>query len=66
MFAPFEAYKNLHAMTIALTRLIFTKKNLLEWNTSASDGKKFSSCPLVKMFQIMWFVPFLSFTVLAF
>lgn len=57
LFIPFESYNNIHAAMTAFKRLIFTKKHLLQWNTSASYVKMFAALSIYKMLAMMWFVP---------
>jgi len=35
-FLPFHAYRTLHAITLTLARLVFTKRRLLDWETAAA------------------------------
>jgi cellobiose phosphorylase len=53
---PYEAFYSLDALTRTLWRLIISKKQLLEWNTSANDKSHIKS-KLIDSFRIMWISP---------
>lgn len=53
---PYQAYQNTHAFLIAFWRLIFSKKNLLQWTPSATENK-YSGNELLRSFINMWIAP---------
>ena len=61
-FLPDEAYYSLDAVLRTLTRLIITKRNLLQWRTS-TDAEQGWRNDLVVAIRAMWFAPVLSLAV---
>lgn len=56
-FIPYESYLMIKAVLVTLTRLIFTKKNLLEWK-SAQIADKSVNNDLKSYAKRMWWGPF--------
>ena len=52
-FLPYDAVISLDAIVRTLARLIFTRRNLLEWQT-ASDIEQGDECRLRNFFATMW------------
>lgn len=53
---PYEAYANVKAIALTLWRMVFSKKNLLEWNPSCSPG--YNNVPkLAAFYSAMWIQP---------
>ena len=61
-FLPDEAYYSLDAVLRTLTRLIVTKRNLLQWRIS-TDAEQGWQNDLVAAVRDMWFAPVLSLAV---
>ena len=61
-FLPDEAYYSLDAVVRTLTRLIITKRNLLQWRTS-TDAEQGLQDNLTAAVRAMWFAPLLSLAV---
>ena len=58
-FLPYEAYYSLDAVVRTLTRLILTKRNLLQWHTS-TDAEQSMRTDLAATLRAMWIAPGLS------
>jgi cyclic beta-1,2-glucan synthetase len=58
-FLPYDAVISLDAVSRTLCRLIFTRRNLLEWQT-ASDVDRQSGGGLQNYFSAMWSAPLLA------
>lgn len=65
VFLPYEAYISLDAIGRTLLRMFWTKKKLLEWQTS-SDVQKSARVDLLDFFQAMWIGPVLAVATFAF
>jgi cellobiose phosphorylase len=65
VFLPYEAYISLDAIVRTLVRVLWTKKNLLEWKTS-SDANSRASANLAGFFRTMWVGPAISATMTVF
>ncbi len=59
---PYEAYISLDAIVRTLVRVLWTKKNLLEWKTH-SEAKRGVSTNLSGFFQSLWIGPAISIPV---
>jgi len=59
MFLPFDACISLDAAARTIGRLVFTRRNLLEWQT-ASETEKRSGTDLRSYWETMWCAPGLS------
>ncbi|MDP4092707.1 MAG: glucoamylase family protein, partial [Bacillota bacterium] len=57
IFLPYQAYLMDHAITVTLIRVLFTKKNMLEWVTAA-DVEKGQKNSLKSYWSKMWFAGF--------
>jgi cyclic beta-1,2-glucan synthetase len=53
---PYEAYVNLHAISITLWRMYISRKKLLEWNPSSQV--RVTKEALFDTYVTMWFAPF--------
>jgi cyclic beta-1,2-glucan synthetase len=58
---PYEAYSNVMAIVRTLSRVLITRKKLLEWNTSSSQSIG-SRQLLANSYSSMWIEPFISST----
>ncbi|HEV3340130.1 MAG TPA: glucoamylase family protein, partial [Pirellulales bacterium] len=56
VFLPYDAYISLDAIVRTLVRVLWTKKNLLEWKT-ASSAERGAPEDLAGFFRTMWFAP---------
>lgn len=56
IFLPYEAYISVDAVVRTLTRMVLTKKRMLEWTTS-SEASRGASRTVASSFQTMWFAP---------
>lgn len=56
---PYEAYVSIYAIARTLWRMLFTRKNLLEWNVSSSIEWANESS-LAASYRNMWSAPFLT------
>ncbi len=54
VFLPYEAYISGDAIVRTVTRMLWTKKRMLEWTTS-SDANRGASTDLTDFFRAMWF-----------
>ena len=59
---PYEAYRNLSAITLTLWRMLVTRKNMLQWNPFANQMVKQKST-LLSVYFFMWIQPLLACTV---
>jgi cyclic beta-1,2-glucan synthetase len=59
VFLPYDAYVSLDAIVRTLWRMLWTKKNLLEWKTS-SDAYRAARSDLPGFFRSMWIGPSLA------
>jgi len=59
VFLPYEAYVSADAIVRTLTRVLWTKKKMLEWKT-ASDASRGVSTDPAGFFRTMWFAPVLA------
>src|SRR5207244_4991700 len=64
LFLPFEAYICADAIARTLTRVLWTKKKMLEWTTS-SDANRGAGTGLLGFFRSMWFGPALAAMVIV-
>ncbi len=55
---PFEAYVSLDAISRTVWRILFSHKNLLEWNPSGFAKKQIEN--LFTLYKSMWFAPVIS------
>ncbi len=62
---PYEAFSNMTAIGRTLWRMVFTRKKLLEWNTSADEGAT-GKISLRASYTFMWIEPFLTACILIF
>jgi cyclic beta-1,2-glucan synthetase len=62
---PYQAFSNLVAIMQTLWRMIFTGKNLLEWNPSR-HGRNENEPGLRASYASMWFEPFLAFFIFTY
>lgn len=62
---PHEAYSNLLAIIRTLWKVLITRKNLLEWNTSSNDTLAEQPGVLVS-YSSMWIEPFLASAVFTY
>ena len=60
---PYEAWANSKAILLTLWRMLFSGKNLLEWNPSSHQSNAKS---LRASYAVMWIEPFLTVTIAAF
>ena len=60
---PFEVFSNTDAILRTLNRIIFTKRNLLQWNPYGSQQQKDT---IDQAFFTMWFAPFFSLGVFVY
>ena len=58
-FLPYEAWYTLDAILRTCTRMLFTRRHMLEWKT-ASDAERDSSNDLVGSYRTMWISPALA------
>jgi len=58
-FLPYEALVSLDAMLRTLGRLMFTRRNLLEWQT-ASEGERQAATSLSGHLAVMWSAPMIA------
>ncbi|MEO6034061.1 MAG: glucoamylase family protein, partial [Verrucomicrobiota bacterium] len=58
-FLPHDAYMSIDAITRTLFRLLFTRKRLLEWQTS-SDAERTARADLLGFYGTMWIAPFIA------
>jgi len=63
-FLPYEAFISLDAIGRSLVRMFWTKKRLLEWQTS-SDAQQNVREDLLAFFRLMWFGPAISVATFA-
>ncbi len=56
VFLPYDAFISLDAIGRTLLRLLFTRRHLLEWQTS-SDAERKTRSDLTSFFASMWFAP---------
>ncbi len=63
-FLPFEAYFSLHAVTVSLVRVLWTRRKLLEWQT-AREAQRQARDDLAGFHRLMWVAPALGLAVLA-
>jgi cellobiose phosphorylase len=56
VFLPYDAFVSLDAIGRTLLRLLVTRRNLLEWQTS-SDSERTTSAGLAGSFATMWIEP---------
>jgi cyclic beta-1,2-glucan synthetase len=56
VFLPYDAYISVDAIVRTLVRVLWTKKNLLEWKT-ASSAERGAPEDLAGFFRTMWFAP---------
>ncbi|MGH7139275.1 MAG: glycosyltransferase family 2 protein, partial [Pirellulales bacterium] len=56
VFLAYDAYLSFDAIARTLVRVLWTKKNLLEWKT-ASSAERGAPEDLAGFFRTMWFVP---------
>lgn len=61
---PYEAYLNTDAILRTLWRVIFYKRNLLQWNPYSNKKKKPLTVP--RVYRQMWFAPFLAYSVFVY
>ena len=59
VFLPYQAYLMLNAITKTLVRLVFTNKNLLEWETAADVEKRLKTDG-ASFYKSMWVVDLFS------
>jgi cyclic beta-1,2-glucan synthetase len=62
VFLPYDAYVSADAIGRTLLRLLITRKNLLEWQTS-SDSARILRADLPGFYGKMWFAPLLALSV---
>ena len=56
VFLPYDAYVSLDAIARTAVRVLWSKRNLLEWKTS-SDAQRAARSDLTGFFRSMWFAP---------
>lgn len=56
-FIPYESFLMMKAIIVTLSRIVFTKRNLLEWQSAHIEGK-FIKNDLKSYFKRMWWGPF--------
>ncbi len=56
IFLPYEAYTSADAIVRTMTRVLWTKRKMLEWRTS-SDANLGECLDLFRLFRTMWFGP---------
>lgn len=56
-FIPYESFLMIKAIIVTLSRIVFTKRNLLEWQSAHIEGK-FIKNDLKSYFKRMWWGPF--------
>ncbi|MEO6734267.1 MAG: glucoamylase family protein [Ferruginibacter sp.] len=61
---PYEVYSNIDAILRTLGRIVFTKRNLLQWNPYSSSSQDKET--LDQSFRTMWFAPFFSIAVFVY
>lgn len=59
VFLPFDAFISLDAVLRTLVRLLFTRKRLLEWQTSG-EAERTAHSGTVDFYKTMWISPFVS------
>ena len=57
-FIPYESFLMIKAIAVTLGRIIFTKRNLLEWQSAHIEGKSIKN-DLKSYFKRMWWGPFI-------
>ncbi|WP_160683724.1 glucoamylase family protein [Clostridium sp. C2-6-12] len=62
-FIPYQSYLMVHAILVTLFRVIFSKKNMLEWQ-SAEFVEKNSSNDFLSCFKRMWISPVMGMVIL--
>jgi hypothetical protein len=62
---PYSAYSNLDAISRALFRTVYSRKNLLEW-TSSGEAEARCNYNCRKHYRVMWPSPIVGLTVFAF
>jgi hypothetical protein len=62
IFLPYDAWISLDAVVRTLGRLLFTRRNLLEWQT-AGDAEQRSDGSLQSFAKTMWSAPVLAFVI---
>ena len=67
LFLPFEAFLTLSAITLTLTRLLITRKHMLQWTTAAHTARLFNLNSVSGIWLEMWaplvFTAYLGITV---
>jgi len=63
-FLPYEAYVSLDAVVRTLTRMLFTRRHMLEWMT-ASDSEHSGGRSLASSYRTMWIAPAIAICVLV-
>ena len=58
-FLPYDAYISLDAIARTLVRILFTRKQMLEWQT-ASDAERNARTDLASFYKTMWIAPVLA------
>ncbi len=56
VFLPYDAYVNIDAIARTAARVLWSRRNLLEWKTS-SDANRGARVDLPGFFRMMWFAP---------
>jgi cellobiose phosphorylase len=62
---PYEAFSNLRSISLALWRMLISKKKLLEWSTS-TIGTNGSRTNLIDSYYSMWIEPVLALIVIIY
>ncbi|HEX3800185.1 MAG TPA: glucoamylase family protein [Verrucomicrobiae bacterium] len=62
-FLPYDAFVSLDAICRTLARLLFTRKRLLQWQTS-SDAERNARTDLQSFYATMWIAPAIAFAAL--